>query len=66
VFADEAAGAVGDAGERHAVALAGGPEAVFGGVADGVDIEVGGALMLVGLDAARRADGEARGDRDWS
>ena len=63
VFADETAGAVGDARQRDASALAGGAEAIFRGVADGVDVEVGRALVFVRQDAARGADAESGGDR---
>ena len=64
MFADKAAGAVGDARQRNASAQAGGSEAILRGVADGIDIEVGGALVFVREDAARRADAESGGDRE--
>ena len=62
VFADETTGAVGDARERDASALAGGTDEVFRGVADGVDVLVSRALILVGQDAACRAHAESGGD----
>ena len=62
VLADETTGAIGDARERDTSSLAGGADEVFRGVADGVDVLVGRALILVGQDAARRAHAESGGD----
>ena len=64
VFAHETTGAVGDARERDAAALAGRTDKVFRRIADGVDVGIGGALELIRLNAARRADAEARAHRE--